>query len=76
MFWWTGYLCSCNSLVGMQGYDQQMCIADWCANEKGSVMHEFIHALGFQHEHQRPDRDSYIYVNYANIQQRTYSVGY
>ena len=31
------------------------------------IMHELLHTLGFFHEQSRPDRDSYVRVNYANI---------
>src|SRR5581483_10099392 len=34
---------------------------------RGQICHETGHLLGFQHEHQRIDRDSYITVNFANI---------
>ena len=30
---------------------------------KGSIIHEFIHAFGFYHEHVRDDRDDYIKLN-------------
>jgi hypothetical protein len=32
-----------------------------------TCIHEFMHGLGFGHEHQRYDRDSYVKINTANI---------
>lgn len=45
--------------------------ANFSGNEKclslGIVLHETMHALGFLHEHMRPDRSNYVRVNRANI---------
>lgn len=56
----------CWSMLGRIGGMQKMQIAEWCRT--GSIMHEFMHAIGFWHEHMRPDRDNYIRVNFQNIE--------
>lgn len=38
------------------------CIAEYI------IWHEVMHAIGFEHEHQRPDRDKFIRVEYSNVQ--------
>merc|ERR1711974_6831 len=34
---------------------------------KGTIAHEMMHALGFYHEHSRPDRKQYVWVLHANV---------
>ena len=58
---------SCSSNLGMTGGVQIVYLANGCADSMGDVMHEIGHALGLMHEHQRPDRDSFVRPNYSNL---------
>jgi hypothetical protein len=56
----------CSSQVGRTGGQQILTLGQGCFS-KGIVQHEFLHALGFYHEQSRPDRDSFVTINYENI---------
>lgn len=56
----------CHSSVGMVGGRQKLWLDDDCTT--GNAIHEIGHALGLFHEQSRSDRDTYITVNWANIE--------
>ena len=56
----------CTARVGRDGGRQNVSLAPRC--DRRSVIHEILHALGFKHEHSRYDRDSYIRVDFDNVQ--------
>uniref|UniRef100_H2ZB71 Metalloendopeptidase n=1 Tax=Ciona savignyi TaxID=51511 RepID=H2ZB71_CIOSA len=56
----------CSSPVGRMSNRQQVSLASGCW-QKGTVIHEILHSLGFWHEQSRPDRDSHVRINYGNI---------
>ncbi|XP_036384676.1 astacin-like metalloendopeptidase [Megalops cyprinoides] len=55
----------CASYVGFWGGAQPIYVARKC--HMGNIAHELMHALGFNHEHVRTDRDAYITVLYENV---------
>lgn len=53
----------CYSTVGKQPYPF-LKTTDYST---GTLLHELGHCLGLRHEHQRPDRDNFIDINWSNI---------
>lgn len=37
--------------------------------QHATIVHEFGHAVGFEHEHQRPVRDNYVQIQWGNVGQ-------
>uniref|UniRef100_A0A1B0CBX3 Metalloendopeptidase n=1 Tax=Lutzomyia longipalpis TaxID=7200 RepID=A0A1B0CBX3_LUTLO len=59
----------CWSSVGRIGGGQVVNLqSPGCTVKVGTVIHEFMHALGFLHEQNREDRDSYVQIQTQNIQ--------
>ncbi|XP_041962648.1 zinc metalloproteinase nas-33-like isoform X2 [Alosa sapidissima] len=58
----------CSSFVGRRGSVQQVSLQRPGCMFLGTIQHEFLHALGFNHEHQRSDRDKYVRIHLENVQ--------
>ncbi|MEK2689477.1 M12 family metallopeptidase [Bdellovibrio sp. GT3] len=56
---------NCKSYVGRIGGKQPLWVAPGCGTKE--ITHEIMHALGFIHEQNRNDRDAFIDIQWANI---------
>ncbi|XP_060779072.1 low choriolytic enzyme-like [Neoarius graeffei] len=61
----------CSSYIGRIGNNQTLSLVRSGCVYYGTVQHELLHALGFNHEQTRSDRDSYIRVVWENIVEGT-----
>ncbi|XP_064637498.1 cell death abnormality protein 1-like [Lineus longissimus] len=57
----------CNSQLGMVGGSQDLNLDNAGCRWKGLYWHEIGHAIGLVHEHQLPERNQYVKVNWGNV---------
>jgi hypothetical protein len=58
----------CAILTSFLGGRQLFSLGEGCITSN-VIKHETLHALGSQHEQQRPDRDQYIKILYENVEE-------
>lgn len=63
----------CSSNMGKIGGKQDVTLQISGCLSHGTICHEFIHALGYDHMHSSADRDKYVTIKYANIKQSAVS---
>ncbi|XP_044739805.1 zinc metalloproteinase nas-4 [Chrysoperla carnea] len=58
----------CWSSVGRIGGRQELNLqSPGCTYKKGTIIHEFMHAVGFFHEQNRYERDNHVTIKWNNI---------
>ena len=64
----------CWSSIGRVGGKQEVNLqTPGCLTKPGTAIHELMHVLGFLHEQNRQERDSYVTIQYQNIHERATS---
>uniref|UniRef100_A0A5S6R4P4 Metalloendopeptidase n=1 Tax=Trichuris muris TaxID=70415 RepID=A0A5S6R4P4_TRIMR len=60
----------CQSTVGRQYPKQSFMLLNLRECKlPGLLQHELLHTIGFQHEHSRPDRDTFVVVKWDNVKE-------
>lgn len=67
-FIWIRDLTGCSSFIGRQGGGQKISLDRSGCVYQSTIQHEIIHALGYTHMQNHPDRDKYITIYWNNIQ--------
>lgn len=62
----------CKSNLGRTGGAQDLSLNWKLCLKKGIVIHELLHALGYIHMHNRPNRDKYVNIQWKNINPKYY----
>ena len=65
---------TCGSNIGRSIGPQAITLELGCSLAP-HIIHEVMHALGFWHEHTRPDRDDYVKVIWENIKEGNWDNG-
>jgi len=65
---YTGAYANVGPLPGGRLVISGACLSIYDNRSVGLVTHELFHTLGFNHHHERIDRDKYVSINYLNIQ--------
>lgn len=57
----------CKSNLGRTGGAQELSLNWKLCMKRGIIIHELLHALGYIHMHNRPNRDKYVKIVWSNI---------
>uniref|UniRef100_UPI00398F23BA astacin-like metalloendopeptidase isoform X2 n=1 Tax=Pristiophorus japonicus TaxID=55135 RepID=UPI00398F23BA len=60
----------CYSYVGYAKSKRKLSLQISSCLNFGVIAHEFLHAIGFQHEHCRSDRDKYVKIMLENVEEK------
>ncbi|XP_058061163.1 zinc metalloproteinase nas-14-like [Anopheles bellator] len=63
----TGAYTGCSAHLGHQGGMQTVNLQPNGCMSRGTIIHEFLHALGFVHMQSATDHDFFITINWSNI---------